>query len=189
VFVLLLFPPTASRSQDVWKGAPDKEITGFRAIFLRDFDDSRKKVIDLAEAMPEGKYSWRPMEGVRSVSEVFVHIATDNYYMPGLIGQKTTEKFSQEDEKKITEKAKVLAHLKKSFDFIKEAALKISEEDLNKPADFFGTKTTCRGILFHAANHWHEHLGQAIAYARMNKIVPPWTAAQQAEEEKSDSKK
>lgn len=192
LFIAVIVPalcPNAALSQDVWKGDSGKEVTGFRAIVLRDCDDARTKVLDLAEAMPEGKYSWRPMDGVRSVSEVFIHIATDNFYLPGLMGQKSTEKISQDDEKKITEKAKVIAHLKKSFDFIKDATLKIPDEDLDTPADFFGSKTTYRGILLHAANHWHEHLGQSIAYARMNKIVPPWTAAQQAEEKKSDSKK
>ena len=188
--VLLVLPSASMVSQDMWKDASGKELSGFRAIFLKDYESARKKLLSLADAMPEDKYSWRPMEGVRSVSEVYIHIATDNYYLPGLIGYKTSEKFSEEDEKKMTKKAEVIEYLTKSFDFIKEAALKVSDDDLDKPADFFGSKTTYRGILYHAATHWHEHLGQSIAYARMNKIVPPWTAAEQkAEQEKSGGKK
>ena len=188
-FVLLIFCPRPSNAQDVWKDASGKEITGFRAIFLKDCEDARRKLLDLADAMPAEKYLWRPMEGVRSVSEVYIHIAYDNYYLPGLLGHKAAEKYSQEDEKKITKKIQVVEYLRKSFDFIKEAVLQISDDDLDKPADFFGSKTTYRGILFHAASHWHEHLGQSIAYARMNKIIPPWTAASQAQEQKSDTKK
>ena len=187
--VLLLLLPMSLFAQDVWKDASGKEITGFKAIVLNHYNDARKKVLDLAGAMPEEKYSWRPMEGVRSVSEVYMHIAGANYLLPSLIGFKAPEGIGRDDETKITEKAKVAEYLKKSFDYLKDAVLKVSEDDLDKPANFFGEKTTYRGILIDVTAHWHEHLGQSIAYARMNKIVPPWTAAEQTPEQKPDSKK
>ncbi len=187
--VLLLLLPMSLVAQDVWKDSSGKEITGFRAILMNHYNDSRKKVIDLATAMPEDKYTWRPMEGVRSVSEVYMHIAGSNYLLPSFIGHKPPEDIKRADEKNITEKAKVLEYVKKSFDYVKDVLLKVPESDFDKPADFFGSKTTYRGIMFNAVAHWHEHLGQSIAYARSNKVVPPWTAAEQAQEQKSDSKK
>ena len=189
LFAVSLLLPGVSSGQDVWKGSSGVEVTGFRAVFLKDCGDARRKLLGLAETTPAEKYSWRPMEGVRSVGEVFVHVANDNYYLPGMIGIPSEQKFTEEDEKKITEKSKVIEHLRKSFEFIEAAAMKISDADLDKPADFFGNKTTYRGILFHAASHWHEHLGQSIAYARMNKIVPPWTAAEEAKQKATEGKK
>ena len=171
------------------KSSNEEKIKGFRAEFLMQMADVQKKIIDLAEAMPAEKYSWRPMEGVRSVSEVYVHIAGTNYLLPTFIGIKAPEGMERDAEKKITEKSKVIEFVKKSFEFIKEAVMKTPDADLNNPAKFFGQETTVRGVLFNAALHMHEHLGQSIAYARTNKVVPPWTAAEQAQQQNTDTKK
>ena len=179
--VLHSLVPVSLCAQDVWKEGNGKEITGLRAMMLNHYNDASKKVIDLASAMPEEKYTWRPMEGVRSVSEVYMHIAGSNYSLPSLIGYKRPDDIKRDDETTITEKAKVLEYVKKSFEYIKGILLKVPESDFDKPADFFGEKTTYKGVLFDIVAHWHEHLGQSIAYARMNKVVPPWTAAEQAQ--------
>jgi uncharacterized damage-inducible protein DinB len=175
-------------AQAVWKDSDGKEITGVRAIMLDDYAIVRKKIVDLATAMPEETYKWRPMEGVRSVSEVYTHIAGSNYALPSMIGYKAPEGIKGEDDTSITEKNKVLEYLNNSFDYIKDILLKVPESDFGKPADFFGQKTTYEGVLLNIVMHWHEHLGQSIAYARMNNVVPPWTAAAEARQ-KSDQKK
>jgi len=149
-------------------------------------EDVEKKLTDLAEAMPESSYSWRPMEGVRSVSEVYMHIAGANYLFPTFVGIKQPEGVDWE-LKNVTEKKKVLEAMKQSFDYIREAVMKTPDGDLDKPAKMFAQESTTRGVFFTAALHMHEHLGQAIAYARMNRIVPPWTAAEQAQQ-KSEKK-
>ena len=59
-------------------------------------------------------------------------------------------------------------------------ALGLTDADMEKPVDLFGTKTTARGAYMLLLSHAHEHLGQAIAYARSNAVTPPWTAAQEA---------
>ena len=171
------------------KSNNDEKIKGFRAEFLTQMADVEKKVLDLAEAMPAEKYSWRPMEGVRSVSEVYMHIGGTNYLLPTFIGIKAPEGMERDMEKKVTEKAKVIEFVKKSFEFIKDAVMKTPDANLDNPAKFFGQETTVRGVIFNAALHMHEHLGQSIAYARTNKVVPPWTAAEQAQQQNSDTKK
>ena len=158
-----------------------RKPAGFRGEFLTQMEDVEKKLSDLAQAMPESTYSWRPMEGVRSVSEVYMHIAGANYLFPTLVGMKQPEG-ADWDLKNVTEKKKVLEALKHSFDYIRDVVLKTPDGDLDKPAKMFGQETTKRGVFFVAALHMHEHLGQSIAYARMNKIVPPWTAAEQAQQ-------
>lgn len=151
--------------------------SGFRAEYLQQLDDVAKKLVDLAEATPKEKFSWRPAEGVRSISEVYIHIAGANYFIPKFAGIEPPQPLSQDMEKTITDKAKVIETMQKSIEHVRQAVLKASDADLDKAVTLFGNETTFRGLLFLLANHMHEHLGQSIAYARTNGIVPPWSAA------------
>jgi uncharacterized damage-inducible protein DinB len=78
-------------------------------------------------------------------------------------------------EKTVTEKAKVMEALRASFAQIRQGVMNLSDADLSKPTTVEGQQTTYEGLLFFLANHTHEHLGQLIAYARSNGIVPPWS--------------
>jgi len=156
--------------------SPAVPKTGFRAEFLRDLSDVEKKIEDLAAAMPPETYKWRPAPGVRSASEVYMHIAGGNYFLGTFVGMKPPA-YDEESLEKITDKQRILAELRKSFAHIRTAALNASDADLDKPVKMFGTDTTVRGAFIEALVHLHEHLGQSIAYARMNGIVPPWSAA------------
>lgn len=147
---------------------------GFRDLFLDQLKDVESKIVALAEAMPQEKYSWRPEEGVRSVSEVYMHIAGANYFLPNFMGVKPPSGFSPAMAKE-TDKTKVVEALKASFDHVRQAVTSLSDGDLSKPAKMFGHETTYEGVLFLIANHMHEHLGQSIAYARTNGVTPPWS--------------
>jgi uncharacterized damage-inducible protein DinB len=173
---------SAATAQDNMKSETTAKVSGFRGELLQQLGDVEKKIIDLAGAMPAETYSWRPMEGVRSVSEVYVHISGSNYLFPSFIGVTSADRPGPDAEKNITEKPKVLELLKKSFENIRGAIMKTTDEDLDKPAKMFGRETTFRDVLLTAELHLHEHLGQSIAYARMNHIVPPWTAAEEAKQ-------
>jgi uncharacterized damage-inducible protein DinB len=153
---------------------------GFRAEFLAQQDGVEKELLGLAEATPAEKFAWRPAEGVRSISEVYMHLAGANYLFPSFAGVKTPDGISPSMEKSVTEKAAVIADLKKSFAHLRAAVAALPDADLDKPVKYFGRESTLRGLYFTAATHEHEHLGQSIAYARMNGIVPPWTAERQA---------
>jgi len=154
--------------------------TGFRADFIFQQNGVEKEILGLAEAVPADKYSWRPAEGVRSISEVYMHLAGANYLLPSFAGVKVPEGISPAMEKSVTDKAAVIDALKKSFAHLRAAIAATSDADLDKPVKLFGMDSTIRGLYLVTANHEHEHLGQSIAYARMNGIVPPWTAARQA---------
>ena len=156
--------------------APAPPKRGFRAEFLRDLSDVQKKIEELADAVPADKYTWRPAPGVRSISEVYMHIAGGNYFLASFVGMKPPA-YDESTLERINDKARVLAELRKSFDHIRLAALTASDADLDKPIKMLGTDTTVRGAFMNALNHLHEHLGQSIAYARMNGVVPPWTAS------------
>jgi uncharacterized damage-inducible protein DinB len=155
---------------------PPAPKSGFRAEFLQDLDDVQKKIVDLAAAMPADKYSWRPARGVRSVSEVFMHIAGGNYFLASFMGTKPPV-YDEQTLERIHDKDRVLAELKKSFVFLRTVALNASDADLDKPIKMFGNDTTERAGFMQALVHLHEHLGQSIAYARMNGVIPPWSMA------------
>jgi uncharacterized damage-inducible protein DinB len=147
--------------------------TGVRAELLHDLDDMQKKILSLAMAVPAEKYSWRPVRGVRSVSEVYMHIAGGNYALVSFVGDKTmvdTRSFER-----ITDKTRVLEELRRSFDYMRDSILGTSDADLDKPIRMFGNDSTERAAFMMALNHLHEHLGQSVAYARMNGVVPPWS--------------
>ena len=158
--------------------AQESPSAGFRAEYLKQLDAVAEKLIELAEAVPADKYVWRPSDGVRSMSEVFVHVAAGNYFLMKFIGVQAPSEFSRDMEKTITQKEDVIVAMKKSIDHLRQAAIKTSDADLEKPVELFGQNTTYRDVFFTAAMHLHEHLGQSIAYSRVNGIVPPWSASE-----------
>ena len=147
-------------------------ITGFRADFYAQQEGVEKEILGLAEATPADKFSWRPAEGVRSISEVYTHLAFGNYLLSSFVGAKTPEGISGGMEKSVTEKAAVIDALKKSFAHLRAAVAATPDADLGKPTKFFGRDSTVGGVLLAAANHEHEHLGQSIAYARDERDRP-----------------
>ncbi len=151
---------------------PQPKLTGFQAEFLANLDEVQDKIMDLAEATPADKYSWRPPGDVRSISEVYMHVAGGNYFLATFLGVKPPAGM-RDLEKEVTKKADVIAELKRSFDHLRSAAA--TANDLEKPVKMFGNQTTHRGVLVTMLSHLHEHLGQSIAYARMNGVVPPWS--------------
>ena len=175
--------------------ADDAAMPAYRADMLNWVKDADSKLNDLAAAMPEAKYSWRPAKGVRSVGEVFLHVAASNYGVPAQMGVAPPEGFKYDGyEQSMTKKADIQKALKDSFAHVEQALTNASEADLDKETTLFGSmKTTVRGGYMLILSHVHEHLGQSIAYARSNGVVPPWTAKQQAamkeaSEKKSDGK-
>lgn len=153
--------------------------SGLKAELAAELTSVEKTIVSLAEAMPAEKFGWRPAEGVRSVSEVYVHIAVANYMLPSLLGAKRPEGTRHEMEKTVTEKAKVIEEVKKSFENAKKAVESTPTADYEKKVDFFGKEKTVRSVLLLLVTHAHEHLGQSIAYARMNGVTPPWSAAEE----------
>jgi uncharacterized damage-inducible protein DinB len=151
---------------------PAAPLTGFRAEFFENLDDVQEKILELAETTPADKFSWRPAPGVRSVSEVYMHIAGGNYFLATFMGVQPPKR-DMDLEKNITRKADVIAELKRSFEHLRDAARKT--EDLEKQTKMFGGTTTYRGVMVTMLSHLHEHLGQSIAYGRMNGVIPPWS--------------
>jgi len=170
IFALLFVVVSRAHAQQ-----PAAALSGFKTDLIVSIDDAGKKLVDLAQAVPGDKYGWRPAEGVRSVSEVYMHVVAGNYLIPSFFGVKRPEGVDRTIETKVTEKAKVVEWLQKSIADLKKVVETTPDSDLDKKVKFFGSERTERGLLILVCSHMHEHLGQSIAYARINKIVPPWS--------------
>jgi hypothetical protein len=157
---------------------------GLMGDLLKDINEVESKVVGLANAMPESTYAWRPGPGVRSTGEVLAHVASDNYFLPAAMGIaapagtgingkdfKTAAAF----EKRAFTRTVLIEELTKSFAFLKASMNGMSDAQLNAAIEVFGQKSTNRGMWITTATHLHEHLGQLIAYARSNKVTPPWS--------------
>lgn len=176
--------PAAAQINPYKEGTPG--VTGYRSEVLAEVIVQADKFTRLAEAIPAEKYTWRPAPDVRSVAEIFLHVSAANYNLYKLVGTPPPASFEVKGfEKSTTEKAKIVATLKDSFDHAKKAITAMPDADLEKSMDWFGGKNTERGILLFIVRHGAEHLGQSIAYARNVGITPPWTEdAQKKQSEK-----
>jgi len=143
-----------------------------------DLQDLQKKFVGLAEAIPAEKYTWRPAEGVRSISELLLHVSGANYSIPNLIGTAVPAGLDLKTlEKSTTDKAKIIAGLNKSFADSIAFVQGMSNADFAKLEKKLGPEANDGDVVYILVTHAHEHLGQTIAYARQNGVVPPWTAA------------
>lgn len=167
VFVcLLLIVSTVTSAQSpegIWQG------------YDGEWKHVSSQLTDLAQAIPEDKFAWRPAAGVRSTSEVFMHIALANFYLLSVTGPKMPVGLTQESEKKITSKAEVISWLKKSLEAVKEAHLAVKPQDLQRKVHIADRDATVDGIYLRIIIHDNEHMGQLIAYARMMGVAPPWS--------------
>jgi uncharacterized damage-inducible protein DinB len=157
---------------------------GLMGDLIKVVGDVESKMNQLAKALPAGAYDWRPGKGARTTSEVFAHIAADNYFLPAALGvaapaetgingkdYKTAAAF----EKKPMTREQVTAELQKSFAFLKNAMAGVPDARLSDTVEIFGQKSTTRYMWVTTVTHLHEHLGQLIAYARGNNVTPPWS--------------
>src|SRR5829696_10017848 len=131
-----------------------------RGEILGQIEDAEKKLTALAEAMPAEKYGWRPAEKIRTVGEVFMHVAGGNYFLPTFWDVKVPEGTNpREFEPNGADKAKVLSTMKASFEHVRNAIKNAPEADLTKAIKLFGNDATIRQAMMVVANHNHEHLG------------------------------
>jgi uncharacterized damage-inducible protein DinB len=133
-----------------------------------------RQLLALAEATPAEKFSWRPAPGVRSIGEVYMHIAIANFYLLSVTGPKEPA-VEVSMEKTVTQKPEVIDWLKRSLDAVATARAQLKPADYQRKVSIYGKVVTVDGMYLRIIVHANEHMGQSIAYARMNGIVPPWS--------------
>lgn len=135
-----------------------------------------RQLVALAEAIPADKFAWRPAPGVRSTGEVLMHIALANFYLLSVTGPAMpAELNSANPEKSITAKPQIIDWLKRSLEAVKTAHAGITSTELQRKVKIDGRDATVDGMYLRIIVHANEHMGQLVAYARMNGIAPPWS--------------
>jgi uncharacterized damage-inducible protein DinB len=167
LFLLITASPALAQNQKL----PEGIWQGYDGEWLH----VTQQLIALAEATPEGKFSWRPALGVRSTSEVYMHIAEANFYLLSVTGPKMPADMKEGMEKSVTSKAEVINWLKRSLDAVKQAHLAVTPKDLQRKVHIADRDATVDGMYLRIIVHANEHMGQLIAYARMSGVVPPWS--------------
>jgi uncharacterized damage-inducible protein DinB len=168
VFLLLLFvslsaPAFAQAPEGVWQG------------YDGEWKHVSQQLIALAEATPAEKFSWRPAPGVRSTSEVYMHIVDANFYLLSITGPKMPADLNENMGKTVTSKAEVIAWLKRSLEAVKTAHAAETPKDLERKVKIADREATVDGMYLRIIIHANEHMGQLIAYARMTGVTPPWS--------------
>jgi uncharacterized damage-inducible protein DinB len=147
-----------------------------KAQALIDLQAVNKKCIDLAETLPSGKLTWRPSLDTRSFAEVLLHVAGERYGILSMMGAIPPAGFkASEFEKSTTEKDRIVEDLNQSWDFANKTIHGMSNADFAKLVPKLGPEANQGDVVYILVADAHEHLGQLVAYARQNGIVPPWT--------------
>ena len=152
-------------------------MPGFGDELQGQFEASAEKLVALAEAMPAESYSWQPMEGVYTVAAAYMHVARYNYMYPDMyLGVEAPSGVDYGSlEERVTTKEEAVRILAASMDHVRGIMDGMSDADLAKPTELYGREVENWAVLLQLVTHMNEHLGQAIAYARINRIVPPWS--------------
>jgi uncharacterized damage-inducible protein DinB len=162
---------------------PTAPTAGARMEFLDGISYFEQRFERLAEAIPPEKYGWRPVEGVRTIGEVYLHVVAMNYNVAKMLG---TPMPAGVDTKAmmayVTDKPKVIQALKDSFAQLRTAVIALKDSELDKEMKTPRGQTTMRGMFFIISGQLGEHLGQSIVYARSVGVVPPWTEERQRQE-------
>lgn len=171
---------------------PDQTAPSYdmKAQALLDLQTMQKKFVDLANAVPADKLTWRPAPDARSFAEVFLHVSGERYGILHLMGVDTPEGFNGKTlEKSTTDRAQIVAELNKSWEFTEKTINAMPNAEFAKLLPKLGPQANAGDVVYILVADAHEHLGQAIAYARENGVVPPWTvAAKKAAEKKAEQK-
>jgi hypothetical protein len=155
--------------------AQDGERSDLKTDLLRELMHAEQRAVMIAEAVPAEVYSWRPMEGVYSFSEVLMHLVTNKHYLLEVTGIPAPEGLGPDQVQRIKSKAEIVPLLKEAYAKAIAAIRNSDPADWNREVEFFWKPARVGTVYNRLVIHSHEHVGQLIAYARMNHIVPPWS--------------
>jgi len=151
-----------------------------KAQALLDLEGVNKKCVDLAKTIPSDKLTWRPSPDTRSFAEVFLHVAGERYGFLSMLGANPPADFKAGAfDKSTTDKDRIVEALNQSWNFTSKTINGMSNAEFGKLLPKLGPQANEGDVVYLLVADAHEHLGQLIAYARQNGIVPPWTMEMQ----------
>ncbi|HEY8714395.1 MAG TPA: DinB family protein [Candidatus Acidoferrum sp.] len=169
-FLLLIFLTLATAS-----AVPAQSLEGLWQGYDGEWLHVSKQLVALAEATTADKFSWRPAPGVRSTGEVYMHIVLANFYLLRSTGPELPADLKEDADKTVTTKPEIIAWLKRSLEAVKAAHLAVKPKDLRRKLKIHDRDSTVEAMYLRIIVHANEHMGQLVAYARMNGITPPWS--------------
>lgn len=147
-----------------------------RVELLSHFEMSMRKVIALAEAMPAERYNWSPDSKAMPVGQVYAHIARYNFYYPSTALRASLPPGIKLDTlETLRDKTAILRLLRSSADYARSAMSALTDKQLEDATRLYGRTVPGWAVMLQLVAHMNEHLGQSIAYARSNDVVPPWS--------------
>jgi len=180
--------PAAPADDTADHTAPSYDMKGQALV---DLEQVQKKFVALANAVPADKLTWRPSPDSRSFAEVLLHVAGERYGILSLMGAQPPAGFDRKAlEKSTTDRDQIVAQLNQSWEFAQKTIQGMTNADFARLLPKLGPQANAGDVVFILVADAHEHLGQSVAYARENGIVPPWTAEAQkkAAEKKAGQK-
>jgi len=172
ILLAALLAPTLPTTAHAQKVDP---LAGLWQGYDGEWQHTSSQLIALAEATPPEKFAWRPAPGIRSTSEVYMHIVMANFYLLSVTGPAMPPDLHADAEKTVTSKPEVIAWLKRSLDAVKQAHLKETPQHLALKVHIGDRDSTVDWMYLRIIIHANEHMGQLVAYARMTGVVPPWS--------------
>ncbi|WP_298517213.1 DinB family protein [uncultured Kordia sp.] len=159
ILLLTLFASFIAKAQDT-------PITAF----LEKWENSKNYLVEMAEAMPEDKYSFKPTERQKTFQEQLLHIKQNMDWLSSTYFSK-----EEKDAKKVsyTTKAAVIKAITEAFDNTAAIIKKASPEELKEVVKFFAGPKTKLQILNLLQDHVTHHRGQLIVYLNLNDVKPP----------------
>jgi uncharacterized damage-inducible protein DinB len=153
------------------KTQSQSQPAGLQAALANDAGTLSDKFTGLARVM-SGRYDWKPAPGVRSVADVFNLIVKENGLLAGVLSGASN---TGAPPAPITDPEQVQEALRASYVSLQEAITGLSDNDLLTTVKLFGRDWKKHEAVLYILEDQHEHLGQSIAYARSNGVVPPWS--------------
>jgi len=160
--------PTAS----VQTAPPNPLVASSQAIFMI----AKSDVLRSADKIPDELWSYKPSPDVRTVGQMFAHIADAQYEFCGPVAEGKSPEMGI--EKSATKKDDIVAALKTAFGYCDAAFAKMNDASAAKMTSFFGRQVSMLGLMDFNTAHTMEHYGNLVTYMRMKGIVPPSSEGQ-----------
>ena len=178
--VALMAWPLAVQAQDMEDAGEGPRLRTMHETQIADLREMNEKYASLAEAFSEDLWDWRPMEGVRSVRDVMALAAAEAYLFPTMWGFEAPARVRPDFTDELARlgalpKPELIDEINVAFAHFIEIVENMNGTDRYRETSFFGRTVDLQTAIMLAATDMHEHLGQAIAYARTNRVVPPWS--------------
>jgi uncharacterized damage-inducible protein DinB len=128
-----------------------------------------------AAKIPDNLYSFQPTPEVRTVAQLFGHIA-DAYF--AMCSQAAGSKPPQSGiENSATTRAALVKALNDGVSYCQSVMETMTDHKGAETVPFYFGPTPRLGILFFVTTHTYEHYGNLVTYMRLNKIIPPSSEA------------